>query len=89
MQLISLRKGHENERAKQTKSTCFEAYVKQVFIQGNTNKMFVCTYLTKLDSFSFLIFHHHFRDIKIRALSWSANSIEYGQTARKCRLTWL
>ena len=28
-------------------------------------------------------FHYHFRDIKMKTWSWSANSIEPGQTARK------
>ena len=30
-----------------------------------------------------------FRDIKMRSWSWSANSIEPGQTARMFRLAWI
>ena len=30
-----------------------------------------------------------FRDIKLKTWSWSANSIEPGQTAKICRLAWL
>ena len=33
--------------------------------------------------------HFHFRDIKMKTLSWSAKSIEPGQTAQMCRLAWL
>ena len=33
--------------------------------------------------------HYRLRDIKMKTLSWPANSIEPGQTARMCRLVWL
>ena len=33
--------------------------------------------------------HYHFRDIKMRNLSWWTNSIQPGQTARVCRLARL
>ena len=33
--------------------------------------------------------HYHFRDIKMKTWSWSANSLEPDQTAQKCRLAWL
>ena len=39
--------------------------------------------------YSFGTVHHHFRDIKMKTLSWSSNSIEPGQNARMCRLVWL
>ena len=30
-----------------------------------------------------------FRDVKMKISSWSTNSIEPGQTARMCRLSWI